>query len=335
MALSAVDRVLPVVPMFHVNAWGIPYGAMMVGASLVMPDRFLQAEPLARLIATARVTLAGAVPTIWSELLRYVDTHPTDLSSMRMAVCGGAPVPRSLMEAFESRHRVRVLQAWGMTETSPLGCVARPPVGTPPDQEWAYRTTAGRLLCGVEGRIVGVGGEVLPRDGKAVGEIEVRGPWITGAYYRDDDPTRFDDGWLRTGDVGSIDPRGFMTITDRAKDVIKSGGEWISSVDLENALMAHPDVVEAAVVAVPDDRWQERPLATVVLRDGATVTMEELRRLLEDHVAHWQVPERWAFIAAVPRTSVGKFDKKTIRRQYAHGTLPVQTATAPPRPRAT
>jgi fatty-acyl-CoA synthase len=266
------------------------------------------------------------VPTIWSGLLGHVDRHPSDLSSLRLVACGGAPVPRALMEGFESRHGMRILQAWGMTETSPIGAVAHPPAGTPAEQEWAYRTTAGRLLGGVEGRIVGDDGRVLPRDGASIGEIEVRGPWITGAYYRDDDPTRFHDGWLRTGDVGSIDSRSFMTISDRTKDVIKSGGEWISSVDLENALMAHPDVVEAAVVGIPDERWQERPLATVVVRDGATLTPADLRGWLEGRFAHWQLPERWAFVPEVPRTSVGKFDKKVIRRQYAEGRLPVQPA---------
>ena len=213
-----------------------------------------------------------------------------------------------------------------MTETSPVASVARPPAGVDGDEEWHYRGGQGRLLPGIEGRIVGESGDVLPRDGDAVGELEVRGAWVTGAYYKDDDPEKFRDGWLRTGDVGKLDPLGYITLTDRSKDVIKSGGEWISSVDLENALMAHPDVQEAAVVGIPDEKWQERPLASVVLREGATVKPAELRAFLAESVAKWQLPDAWTFIEAVPRTSVGKFDKKVIRRWYADGDLDVSTA---------
>jgi fatty-acyl-CoA synthase len=191
---------------------------------------------------------------------------------------------------------------------------------------WRYRSTAGRLLPGVQGRIVGDDGEVLPNDGQAVGELEVRGPWVTGSYYKDNDPGKFHDGWLRTGDVGTLDELGYITLTDRAKDVIKSGGEWISSVELENALMGHPDVLEAAVVGIPDEKWQERPLASVVLREGATVTPTELRDYLAESFAKWQLPDAWTFIEAVPRTSVGKFDKKVIRKQYGAGQLDVLQA---------
>ncbi len=319
LAMSERDRVLPVVPMFHANAWGLPYAAVMSGADLIMPDRFLQPEPLARLIETERVTLAGAVPTIWNGLLQHVRAHGGDLSSLRMVPCGGSAVPRSLMEAFEQELGVLIVQAWGMTETSPIGSVAHPPAGTPADEAWQYRDTQGRLVCTVEARLVGDNGVVLPHDGVAVGEVEVRGPWVTGSYYRDDDPAKFHDGWLRTGDVGTIDPLGFLTLTDRAKDVIKSGGEWISSMELENAVMAHPDVVEAAVIGVPDDKWGERPLATVVLRAGASVTAAELRDFLADRVPRWQLPERWSFISEVPKTSVGKFAKTKIREAYAQG----------------
>ena len=317
--LSEQDRVLPVVPMFHANAWGLPYAAVMSGADLIMPDRFLQPEPLARLIEAERPTVAGAVPTIWNGLLEHVRAHGGDLSSLRVVPCGGSAVPRSLMEAFEKELGVLIVQAWGMTETSPIGSVAHPPANTPADEAWRYRDTAGRLVCGVEARLVGDSGVALPHDGTAVGEIEVRGPWVTGAYYKDDDPGKFHDGWLRTGDVGTIDPLGFVTLTDRAKDVIKSGGEWISSMELENALMAHPDVMEAAVIGVPDDKWGERPLATVVIRDGASVTAGELRDFLADRVPRWQLPERWSFIAEVPKTSVGKFAKTRIREAYARG----------------
>ena len=326
MGFSAEDYVLPVVPMFHANAWGIPYAAMMVGASLLMPDRFLQAEPLTRLIETERPTFSGAVPTIWNEVLRHSREHGSDLSSMQMVICGGSAVPEALMKAFETDFGVPIVQAWGMTETSPLGSVARPPRGLPADAQWAYRNTAGRLACAVDGRIVGDDGQALPHDGKAVGEIEVRGPWVTASYYQDDDPAKFHDGWLRTGDVGTIDPRGFIRLTDRSKDVIKSGGEWISSVELENLLMAHPDVLEAAVIGVPDEKWDERPMAMVVRREGAEVTAGDLREFLAAKIAKWQLPERWSFIDEVPKTSVGKFDKKVLRKRYAEGGVEVLNA---------
>ena len=276
-AMSERDRVLPVVPMFHANAWGLPYAAVMAGASLIMPDRFLQPEPLVQLIEAERPTVAGAVPTIWNALLQHVRASGGDLSSLRIVPCGGSAVPHALMEAYEKELGVTILQAWGMTETSPLGSVAHAPVGATGEDAWQYRDTQGRLICEVEARLVGDDGAVLPHDGEAVGEVEVRGPWITGAYYKDDDPDKFRDGWLRTGDVGTIDRLGYVVLTDRAKDVIKSGGEWISSMELENAIMAHPAVLEAAVIGVADDRWGERPLATVVLAPGATVTAADLR----------------------------------------------------------
>jgi fatty-acyl-CoA synthase len=318
-ALSEQDRVLPVVPMFHANAWGLPYAAVMAGASLVMPDRFLQPEPLVRLIEAERPTVAGAVPTIWNALLIHVRAAGGDLSSLRLVPCGGSAVPHALMEAYEKELGVRILQAWGMTETSPLGSVAHPPVGVTQEEAWSYRDTQGRLICDVEARLVGDGGVLLPHDGQAVGEVEVRGPWITGSYYKDDDPEKFRDGWLRTGDVGTIDRLGYVVLTDRAKDVIKSGGEWISSMELENALMAHPDVIEAAVIGVADERWGERPLATVVLAPDASTTAAELREFLAGRVPRWQLPERWSFITEVPKTSVGKFAKTRIRDAYARG----------------
>ncbi len=321
------DRVLPIVPMFHANAWGLPYSALMTGASLVMPDRWLQAEPLCRFMREAKPTMSGAVPTVWNDVLSYLDDHPDlELSShLKLVLCGGSAVPVSLQQALQERHGIFVKQAWGMTETSPVASAAGPPAGVEGDDEWQYRAGQGRLLPGVEGRIVGDSGDELPRDGEAVGELEVRGAWVTGSYYLDDDPEKFRDGWLRTGDVGKLDPLGYITLTDRSKDVIKSGGEWISSVDLENALMAHPDVLEAAVVAIPDEKWAERPLASVVLREGATVEPAELREFLSGSVAKWQLPDAWAFIEAVPRTSVGKFDKKVIRKWYADGELDVAT----------
>jgi fatty-acyl-CoA synthase len=300
--LTWTDRVLPIVPMFHANSWGLAYAAVMTGASLAMPDRWLQAEPLCRFMGVARPTISGAVPTVWNDVLSYLDQHEDlELSShLRLVLCGGSAVPIALQQALGERHGIHMVQAWGMTETSPVASVARPPRG--------------------------VAGDPLPRDGQAVGELEVRGVWVTGAYYKDDDPEKFRDGWLRTGDVGTLDELGYIALTDRAKDVIKSGGEWISSVELENALMSHPDVQEAAVVGIPDEKWAERPMASVVLREGAEVTPAELREFLSSKVAKWQLPDAWTFIDAVPRTSVGKFDKKVIRRWYADGELEVSSA---------
>ncbi|MHB8187106.1 MAG: long-chain fatty acid--CoA ligase [Dermatophilaceae bacterium] len=334
MGFAQGDRLLAVVPMFHANAWGLPYAALMVGASLIMPDRFLQAEPLAKMIEAERVTGGGAVPTIWTDLLRYLDEHPTDTSSLRSVIVGGSACPPSLMKAYQERHGIQVIHAWGMTETSPLGSTAVAPVATTGDEHWFYRQTQGRIASSLEARLVGPDGTEMPWDGESVGELQVRGPWIAASYYdngtnteaeRADAASKFDDGWLRTGDVGSLTANGFLQLTDRAKDVIKSGGEWISSVDLENALMAHPDVLEASVVGVPDDKWGERPLATVVRADGSTIDAAGLKEFLGSKVARWQVPERWAFIDEVPKTSVGKFDKKVLRKRYAEGELNVET----------
>jgi fatty-acyl-CoA synthase len=314
--------------MFHAMAWGLPYASFMGGASLLMPDRFLQAAPIATMIQAEKPTLAGAVPTIWTDLLAYLDAHPEiDVSSLKEAVVGGSACPPSLMRAFSERYGVGIIHAWGMTEMSPLGSVSRAPAGVSGEEAWAYRYTQGRVPAGVQARIVDPLGEAAAPDGKSVGELEVRGPWITGRYIGEEvpDPEKFHDGWLRTGDVGTLSANGFLTLTDRAKDVIKSGGEWISSVELENYLMAHPAVLEACVVGVPDARWDERPLATVVLREGASASAEDLRQFLGERVAHWQLPERWAFIEAVPKTSVGKFDKKVVRAQYADGALQVRT----------
>ncbi|MGH3969796.1 MAG: AMP-binding enzyme, partial [Mycobacterium sp.] len=221
------------------------------------------------------------------------------------------------------QHGVQIRQLWGMTETSPMATMAWPPPGTPDEQQWALRATQGQPVCGVEARIVDDDNNVLPNDGAAVGELEVRGPWITGSYYGGADESKFESGWLRTGDVGRIDERGFITLTDRAKDVIKSGGEWISSVELENWLIAHPDVIEAAVVGVPDERWEERPLAVVVAREGTSPDARELRTYLADKVVRWWLPERWTFVDEIPRTSVGKYDKKTVRARYADNAYPV------------
>jgi fatty-acyl-CoA synthase len=337
--LSARDSALPIVPMFHVNAWGIPHAAYMSGCSLVMPDRFLQPGPVAAMITRERPTVSAAVPTIWAGLLDELDRDRAadqayDVSSLREVVIGGSACPASLMHAYEERYGIFIRHAWGMTETSPLGTFGVVPRGLTPDEEWPYRISQGRFPASVRHRLVGPDGSFLPHDGASAGELEVRGPWVAGAYYAgaQGDPEGIrpedkysPDGWLRTGDVGTITPDGYLNITDRAKDVIKSGGEWISSVELENHLMAHPDVAEAAVVAVPDEKWGERPLATVVLRADAKADLPALRAFLAERVARWQVPEHWALIEAVPKTSVGKFDKKVLRREYASGDLDVTT----------
>ncbi len=542
IGMTSADRVLPVVPMFHANAWGLAHTAGLVGADLIMPSRFLQAEPLAELIEGEQVTLAGGVPTVFMDVLRHADEHKVDFSSLRKVTCGGSAVPLSLMQAFEERHGVYIEQAWGMTEMSPLGTIARPPadaeatgvghrasagrislvevvgqgaeaelpnqldyeellaaqspgfdypeleenqaaalcytsgttgnpkgvlyshrstvlhamgaghgrvdrrqLGRPDaadrahvprqrlgpgaqaglvgadlimpsrflqaeplcdlieqekvthrrrrahgvhgraaprgrerrglldaaqghvrrlgraavadaglrgaprrvhragvgddrdepaghhraparrtprsDQVWDYRASAGRINPLVEARIVADDGSEADWDGQATGELEVRGPWIAAAYYRDDGDDKFDDGWLRTGDIASIDPRGYVRITDRAKDVIKSGGEWISSVELENEIMGHPDVAEAAVIAIPDERWSERPLACIVPEEGKDVSAASVRDHLGDRVAKWWLPDTYAVIDEVPKTSVGKFDKKVLRQRLEDGEL--------------
>jgi fatty-acyl-CoA synthase len=325
--LNDAERVLQIVPMFHASAWGLPYACFMTGATMVLPDRFLQAPPLLAMIREAGVTFAGAVPTIWSDVLAELDRTGGSVPTLTRAVVGGSACPPSLISAFDERYGVRIIHAWGMTEMSPLGTVANPPASVSGEEEFAYRVTQGRFPALVRARLVGPDGTVLPHDGESVGELEVRGPWVTAAYYKDDDPAKFRDGWLRTGDVGMISPDGYLTLTDREKDVIKSGGEWISSVELENHLMAHPAVAEATVVGVPDERWQERPLAAVVWR-GEPVPFEELRDFLAERIAKWQLPERWTTIDAVPKTSVGKFDKKVVRRAYGEGNYEITQLTS-------
>ncbi len=327
---TEADRILTIVPMFHVNAWGIPYGSFLSGASMHMPAGYMTPDMLVKFIETEKSTIASGVPTVWTSILNYGLDHEIDLSSLRMGMSGGAAASRALLESFDKRHGLRIIQGWGMTETSPVCGLAHPPTGVEPgtaeDLDWREKT--GRIGAGVEMRITDVlDGRELPWDGEAVGEIEVRGPWITGAYFRDPAPDRFHDGWLRTGDLGTIDELGYFQITDRVKDLIKSGGEWISSVELENQLSGHPGVLEAAVVGIPDARWDERPLACVVRRpesEGEAATAEALAAFLSDKVARWQVPEYWTFIDEVPKTTVGKLDKKLLRARHAEGLLEVQ-----------
>src|SRR3954449_1038488 len=335
MGLMSADRVLPVVPMFHANAWGIPYAAGLIGSSLVMPTRFPRGEPLAKLIEEEKVTVAAGVPTVWLDLLDYADEHKPDLSSLRTVIGGGSAAPLSLMQAFEGRHGVRIIQAGGMTERSPRGTGARPPMGAEGDEMWKFRDRAGRLMPLVEARLIGDDGSEAPWDGESTGELEVRGPWIASDYYEDPSGRdKFHDGWLRTGDIASIDSKGFVRISDRAKDVIKSGGEWISSVELEGELMAHPDVEEAAVIAKPDERWQERPLACVVRREGAELSADDLIEHLKPRVAKWWLPDAISFIDEVPKTSVGKFDKKVLRKRLEEGDLERKRVGTPGREKA-
>jgi fatty-acyl-CoA synthase len=330
LGLSRRERALVVVPMFHANAWGIPHAAALCGADLVMPDRFLQAEPLARAIESERPTVVGCVPTIFADLLRYADSHEVDLTSLTNSVCGGSAVPRQLMKDFQERHGVVIHQGWGMTETSPVATFSDPSETRGHDERyWDERALQGKPLPWVELRLMGDDGEEVPWDGESTGEIQVRGPWIASSYYNDDSgDEKFQEGWLRTGDIAAIDEQACVRITDRSKDVIKSGGEWISSVELENELMAHPDVIEAAVIAKPDERWAERPLCCVVLCAGSTVGPQELIEHLRPRVAKWWLPDEFAFIAEVPKTSVGKFDKKVLRARLQEGSLEGRVSVA-------
>jgi len=324
MAIGRSDRILLVVPMFHANAWGLPFAAMLTGADLIMPGEHLQPGALVEFIGRERATVAGAVVTLWTGMLRYADEQGTDLSSLRLALLGGGAAPESLVRAFRDRHGVRLTQAWGMTETSPIGAFCHPPQeALDTDEELVWRQKAGRVAPLIEARLIGDEGERVPHDGTSDGELEVRGPWIASGYYEDPDatPHKFRDGWLRTGDVATIDPDGFIAITDRSKDVIKSGGEWISSVQLEGHLAGHPDVLEAAVIARPDERWDERPVACVALVDGAERDPDALIDHLAPLVARWWLPDEVIFVDEVPKTSTGKFDKKTIRAQLADGTI--------------
>lgn len=314
--ISDHDRLLQVVPMFHANGWGFPYVAWMAGAALILPDRHLQPELLAPLIDKAHPTVSAGVPTIWRGVFDYSRAHRLDLTSLRVVSCAGSAVPESLMRDYQSIG-VDLLQAWGMTETSPLAAIARPPALARGRDEWYWRTRTGRPVPGVELRIVDEDGAVLPTDGQAVGEIEVRGAWVAAGYYGGAGADKFHDGWLRTGDMGTIDSSGAVKITDRLKDLIKSGGEWISSTEVEDNLTSHPAVLEAAVIGVPDPKWEERPLAVIRLRPGADVSDDELREHLMSRMARWQVPERWVRVDGIPKTGVGKIDKQLLRSRYA------------------
>lgn len=323
MNISSRDTVLPVVPMFHANAWGIPYTATMMGASLVLPGPKLDAESVLDLLAEEKVTLTAGVPTVWMAMLKAIEDEPErwDLSSVRRLLVGGSAVPKSMIEGYQ-RHDLFVVQGWGMTETSPLASTSIVPPeldDASPDEQFEYRARQGIPAPFVDIRARGDDGELIPWDDEAIGELEVRGPWVAAAYFQGTGAEKFtDDGWFQTGDVVKIDSRGSIRITDRAKDLVKSGGEWISSVDMENLLMGHPAVAEAAVIAVPDEKWDERPMAVVVLKGGAEATPDDLRDHLSSHFAKWQLPERVEFIDEIPRTATGKFKKTALREQFVN-----------------
>jgi fatty-acyl-CoA synthase len=322
LGISENDTVLPAVPMFHANAWGFPYMATCVGAKLVLPGPKLDPTSLLDLMVGERVTLAGGVPTIWLGILALLDEHPKrwDLSSIRTMVVGGSAAPPAMIDGFLQRHGLRVTHAWGMTETSPLGTVARVKrhLGEIDSaKSLAVRSTQGYAVPFVETRHVDDEGHVLARDGKTMGELEVRGPWVAASYLGEEGEDRFtSDGWFKTGDVVTIDAEGYLAICDRSKDVIKSGGEWISSVDLENALMSHPAVLEAAVFAGKHAKWTERPIAAVAVKPGQQVTEEQLRAHLVGRFPKFWLPDAYVFVEQVPRTSTGKFLKTKLREQY-------------------
>ncbi len=327
---SARDTILPVVPMFHVNAWGLPYAACMMGAKLVFPGPGLDGKSLYELFETERVTLSAGVPTVWQGLLGYVEANGLKFSSMRRTVIGGSACPPAMMRSFQERYDVQVLHAWGMTEMSPVGTVATlkgKHTDMSVDEKFAVQSTQGHAVYGVDMKIVGEDGAELPWDGKASGELLVRGPWIISAYFKGEGgdplvPDEHERGWFPTGDVATIDADGYMHITDRSKDVIKSGGEWIGSIDLENIAMSHPQVAMAACIAAVHPKWDERPLLVVVKKPGAELTREELLAFYDGRIAKWWTPDDVVFVDAIPLGATGKMLKNRLREQFKHHTLP-------------
>jgi fatty-acyl-CoA synthase len=315
------DVVLPVVPLFHVNGWELPYAVTMTGAKQVYPGPSPDSAALARLIDDENVTFTAGVPTVWIDLLEYLEDDEADLSSLDRILTGGSAIPREIMRRYDEAYDVTIEHAWGMTETMSVGSYSRPKSSMEDwsvEEQYDVRMKQGLLSPGLEMKVVNDEGEEVPWDGDSFGELYVRGPTVVSEYYNDPAATRedFENGWLETGDIVTVDEAGYIEIVDRATDVIKSGGEWISSIQLENALMEHDDVVEAVVVAVPDERWQERPLACVVTRDDATVTADELRDFLKEAYPRWWLPDAVVFVDEIPKTATGKFDKKVLRDEY-------------------
>jgi fatty-acyl-CoA synthase len=330
MALSARDSVMPVVPMFHVNAWGIPHAAPLSGAKLVFPGKDLDGRSLYELMEAEGVTISAGVPTVWLGLLAHLREGGLRFSSLQRTVIGGSACPPAMLRAFEDDYGVQVIHAWGMTEMSPLGTLAKlnwEQARRPRDAQRALLEKQGRAICGVDMKIVGDDGRELPWDGVAFGDLHVRGPWVIDRYFRQQ-TSPLVDGWFPTGDVATIDPDGFLHITDRSKDVIKSGGEWISSIELENIAIAHPAVAEAACIACAHPRWNERPLIVAVLRPGAVLTREELLAFYEGKVVKWWMPDDVVFVDALPHTATGKLQKLALRERFRDHVLP--TASAAP-----
>ena len=322
---TEADVVLAVVPQFHAMCWGLPYACAWVGATIIMPGPHLKPAPLAEMIEAERVTIAAGVPTIWNGMYHELRQNPRDVSSVTQLIVGGSAMPRGLIEAYERDFQVNVAHAWGMTEMSPIGSVSKlqtQHAGLDAAGRWDIKAKQGYFVPGVDARIVDDEGSELPWDGETMGELQVRGPWVVGQYYKiERDHEHFTaDGWFRTGDVVTIDAHGFMTITDRTKDLVKSGGEWISSVDVENMLISHPDVLEAAVIAVPDETWGERPLAVLVpLENG--YDRGTLDSWLLEHFPKFWLPDRYVVVDEIPKTGVGKMDKKVLRQMLADGEL--------------
>lgn len=325
LALSGADVVLPVVPMFHVNAWGVPYAAAMVGAKLVLPGPGLDGKSLTELIVNEGVSNLLGVPTVWSNLLGHLSSTNTTLTTVQKVVIGGSACPPSMIQAFEQRHNARVIHAWGMTETSPLGTanILLPKHDVLNDDEkLSIKLKQGRPIYGVQMRIVDADGKVLPHDGTSSGDLQVRGPWVASGYFKQDTPASFDDGWFITGDIATIDGDAFMQITDRSKDVIKSGGEWISSIEVENAALSHPQVAQAACIAATSTKWGERPLLVVVKAAGSDVSAESIHAFLEAKLLKWWLPDAIEFVDALPIGPTGKVLKRTLRDHFKDHVLP-------------
>ncbi|MFP4625053.1 MAG: long-chain fatty acid--CoA ligase [Natronomonas sp.] len=328
IGISQRDTVLPVVPMFHANGWGVPYAATLVGAKQVLPGVHTDPEPVANLIDEEEVTVSAAVPTIWLEMANYLDDHPeVDISNIERLTVGGSAPPEALIRRYDEEYNAPIIQGWGMTETTPLGSLSilrKELAERPPDEQYAYRAKAGMPVPGMNIRIIDDDGNEVPRDGESMGELQVRSPWVVDGYLNRPEENKesfTDDGWLRTGDIATFDEQGYIDIVDRTKDVIKSGGEWISSVELENELMAHEAVAEASVIAVDHEKWQERPMACIVTHDGAEVTADELEAHLSEAFPSWWLPDEYQFLEAIPRTSTGKFDKMSLREEFGDITL--------------
>ena len=325
MCISARDAILPVVPMFHVNAWGIPYSAAMTGAKLVFPGPALDGKSVYELIEAEKVTFAAGVPTVWQMLLGHMKPANLRFATLKRTVIGGSACPPAMIDAFRDDYGVDVLHAWGMTEMSPLGTLCtlkNKHLSLPPEAQMKLRLKQGRGIYGVDMKIVNDAGEALPHDGKTYGDLLVKGPWIIREYYKQEGPSPLVNGWFPTGDVATIDEDGFMQITDRSKDVIKSGGEWISSIDIENIAMAHPDVAMAACVGMAHPKWDERPVVCVVKKPGSTLTSSELLKFYEGKTAKWQIPDDAIFVDAIPLGATGKMLKTKLREQLAGYKLP-------------